>query len=187
MTALFISHGAPTLAIEPGETGKLLAELGASLPRPSTILIVSAHWDTQFPTISTSNKPETIHDFGGFPQQLYEIQYPANGAPAIAAKVAELLMQAGIDVRLDAKRGLDHGAWVPLMLMYPQAQIPVVQVSIQSGRSPQAHFALGQALSTLQAENVMLVASGSATHNLHDFFSPRRDAKTLDYVPHFAN
>lgn len=187
MTAFFISHGAPTLAIEPGETGKLLAELGASLPRPSAILVASAHWDTQLPTISTCKKPETIHDFGGFSKQMYEIQYPANGAPAMAVKAADLLIHAGINVRLDVARGLDHGAWVPLMLMYPQANILVAQISIQSEQSPQAHFELGQALSDLQADNVMLIASGSATHNLHDFFSPQRDAKTLDYVPQFAN
>ena len=187
MTALFISHGAPILAIEPGETGKLLAELGASLPLPSAILVVSAHWDTQTPTISSTSQPETIHDFGGFPKQLYEIEYPANGAPAMANKAADLLKQAGITAKIDNRRGLDHGAWVPLMLMYPQANIPVAQISIQSGQSPQAHFALGQALSALQADNVMLIASGSATHNLGDFFSPQRDAKTLDYVPLFAN
>ena len=187
MTALFISHGAPMLAIEPGETGKRLAELGAFLPRPSAILVVSAHWDTQTPAISTTSKPETIHDFGGFPKQLYEIEYPADGAPAMATKAADLLKQAGITAKIDNRRGLDHGAWVPLMLMYPQADIPVAQISIQSGQSPQAHFALGQALSALQADNVMLIASGSATHNLGDFFSPQRDAKTLDYVPLFAN
>ena len=187
MTALFISHGAPMLAIEPGETGKLLAELGASLPIPSAILVVSAHWDTQTPTICSTSQPETIHDFGGFPKQLYEIEYPANGAPAMANKAADLLKQAGITAKIDNRRGLDHGAWVPLMLMYPQANIPVAQISIQSGQSPQAHFALGQALSALQADNVMLIASGSATHNLGDFFSAQRDAKTLDYVPLFAN
>ncbi len=187
MTALFISHGAPTLAIEPGETGKLLAELAASLPRPSAILVASAHWDTQTPTLSTTGKPETIHDFGGFPQQMYDIQYPANGAPAIATKAADLLTHTGIHSKMDAVRGLDHGAWVPLMLMYPEADIPVAQVSIQSRQSPQAHFAMGQALSALQAENVMLVASGSVTHNLHDFFSPQRDALALHYVPAFAD
>ena len=187
MTALFISHGAPMLAIEPGETGKLLAELGASLPRPSAILVASAHWDTQTPTVSTTSQPETIHDFGGFPKQLYEIEYPANGAPAMANKAADLLKQAGITAKIDNRRGLDHGAWVPLMLMYPEANIPVAQISIQTGQSPQAHFALGQALSELQANNVMLIASGSATHNLGDFFSAQRDAKTLDYVPLFAN
>lgn len=187
MTALFISHGAPTLAIEPGETGKLLAALSASLPRPSAILVASAHWDTRTPKISTATKPQTIHDFGGFPKQMYEIEYPANGAPEISTKAANLLIDAGISTMLDTTRGLDHGAWVPLMLMYPKADIPVVQISIQSGQSPQAHFALGQALSALQADNVMLIASGSVTHNLHDFFSPQRDAKTLHYVPEFAN
>ncbi len=175
------------LAIEPGETGKLLAELGAFLPQPSAILVASAHWDTQTPTISSTSQPETIHDFGGFPKQLYEIEYPANGAPAMANKAADLLKQAGITAKIDSRRGLDHGAWVPLMLMYPEANIPVAQISTQTGQSPQAHFALGQALSALQADNVMLIASGSATHNLGDFFSAQRDAKTLDYVPLFAN
>ena len=104
---------------------------------------------------------------------MYEIQYAANGAPEMSTKAADLLINAGISTTLDATRGLDHGAWVPLRLMYPKADIPVAQISIQSGQSPQAHYALGQALSALQADNVMLIASGSVTHNLHDFFSPQ--------------
>lgn len=105
----------------------------------------------------------------------------------MANKAADFLKQAGINARLDSARGLDHPAWVPLMLMYPMANIPVAQISIQSAQSPQAHFALGKALSALQNDNVLLIASGSATHNLGDFFSAQRDAKTLDYVPLFAN
>ncbi len=186
MTTLFISHGAPTLAIEPGLTGKLLGELGASLPKPSAILVVSAHWDTRYAKVSTAPKPETIHDFGGFPKQMCDIQYPANGAAALAQQTASLLKNAGIAVELDANRGPDHGAWVPLMLMYPEADIPVTQLSIQSGLTTAHHYAMGQAISQLQAENVLIICSGAITHNLHDFFTQQRDAKPLAYVHEFS-
>ncbi|MCB5188948.1 dioxygenase [Methylobacillus caricis] len=187
MTTLFISHGAPTLAMEPGATGRLLAELGRSLPRPDAILAVSAHWDTTQPRVSAVQHPETIHDFGGFPRQMYEIQYPAPGAPALAMRVLEILADSFPTARMDAKRGLDHGAWVPLMLMYPQADIPVTQLSIQSSAGPLVHYKLGQALSALQQENIMLLCSGAITHNLHDFFTSDRNAAVLDYVPAFSD
>jgi len=186
MTTLFISHGAPTLAIEPGATGKLLGELALSLPRPQAILVISAHWDTHAPRISLAEKPQTIHDFGGFPREMYEIEYPVNGAPVLAEQTATLLKKAGIDVELDHGRGLDHGAWVPLRLMYPDADIPVTQLSIQSRLGPQAHYDMGRAISQLQDENVLILCSGAITHNLHDLFTMQRDAKVLDYVPDFA-
>lgn len=187
MSTLFISHGAPTLAIEPGVTGELLTRLGQTLPRPSAILVVSAHWDTRAPRVSVASQPETIHDFGGFPAAMYQIQYPAPGAPALAQQVKTLLAEAYPDVALDPLRGLDHGAWVPLKLMYPEADIPVTQLSIQSHAGAAAHFALGQQLAALQAEGVMLLCSGAITHNLHDFFSADRHASVLDYVPAFSD
>lgn len=187
MSTLFISHGAPTLALEPGVTGELLTRLGQTLPRPRAILVVSAHWDTRTPRISMVSQPETIHDFGGFPAAMYQMQYPAPGAPALAQQVKTLLEQTHLTVALDPARGLDHGAWVPLMLMYPQADIPVTQLSIQSHAGAAAHFALGQQLASLQAEGVMLLCSGAITHNLHDFFSADRDAPVLDYVPAFSD
>lgn len=195
MTTLFISHGAPTLAIEPGETGKLLSTLGASLPRPDAILVVSAHWDTSIATVSNAVKPETIHDFRGFPKSLYDIQYPANGSPLLATKTARLLENAGIATQQE-NRGLDHGAWVPLRLMFPDADTPVAQLSIQSSDqrphtqsllAPSAHYALGQAISTLQDDNIMIICTGAITHNLSDFFSTQINAEALDYVSKFAD
>lgn len=186
MTTLFVSHGAPTLLLEPGQTGQMLAAIAASLPRPKAILVVSAHWDTRLPTISTAIQPETIHDFAGFPPALYAQQYPAPGAPALAARVSALLSARQLPVQLDASRGLDHGAWVPLQLMYPEADIPVTQLSIQSRTSAAQQFALGQALAPLHADGVLILASGALTHNLSDFFTGERNVAPLSYVTDFA-
>lgn len=187
MTTLFVSHGAPTLALEPGNTGRVLADIATRFPRPEAIVVVSAHWDTRVPMVSLASQPETIHDFGGFPPALYAQQYPAPGAPGLAQQVATLVQAQDIPVHMQAQRGLDHGAWVPLMLMYPQADIPVTQLSIQSGTSPAQQFALGQALQSLHAENMLILASGAITHNLADFFTANRDAAPLPYVTEFAD
>lgn len=187
MTTLFVSHGAPTLVLAPGETGKLLASLAASLPRPAGILVVSAHWDTRVPTVSLAAHPVTIHDFAGFPAALYAMHYPAPGAPALASQVMHLLAAHGIQAQTQADRGLDHGAWVPLALMYPEATIPVTQLSIQSRSTPAAQFALGQALQSLHDHNILILASGAITHNLSDFFTADRDAAPLEYVTTFAD
>lgn len=164
----------------------MLAELAASLPRPKSILVVSAHWDTRSPAISTAVQPATIHDFAGFPPALYAQHYPAPGAPALASRVAALLQAQGITLQTHADRGLDHGAWVPLSLMYPEADIPVTQLSIQSRASTAEQFALGQALLPLHDEGVLILASGSLTHNLSDFFTGDREAAPLPYVVDFA-
>ncbi|MDP8566446.1 DODA-type extradiol aromatic ring-opening family dioxygenase [Methylophilus aquaticus] len=187
MTTVFVSHGAPMLAVEPGQTGVMLAELAKTMPKPDAILCVSAHWDTRVPTVSTAPEMETIHDFSGFPQALFEIQYAAKGAPLLAARVVECLQAAQISVHTHATRGLDHGAWVTLSLMYPQAEIPVTQLSIQSRASTASQCALGRALQPLHAENILILASGAVTHNLGDFFSPERDAAALPYVQAFAD
>ena len=164
--ALFVSHGAPTMIIERTPAREFLAGFGAAVGRPDAVLAVSAHWDTSAPAVSLAERPETIHDFFGFPQELYRLRYAAPGAPGLAQRVAELLQDSGFAVERDAARGLDHGAWVPLMLMYPQADIPVTQLSIQPHLGPAHHHRLGQALVALRDENVLILASGSATHNL---------------------
>ena len=162
--ALFVSHGAPTLAIDPGATGKALAGLGKTLPRPNAILVISAHWDTAAPKVSAAPKPETIHDFDGFPEVLYTLQYPASGAPALASRVAALL--AGAHIAIDPDRGLDHGAWVPLRFLYPGADIPVTQLSLQSRLGAAHHYRIGQALAPLRDEGVLILGSGGIVHNL---------------------
>jgi len=187
MPVLFVSHGAPTLPIEPGVTGASWRKLGEQLPKPSTILVISAHWDTPVPTISRAEQPETIHDFYGFPAELYKLQYPAPGAPETALIVVALLQQAGIPVQLDDARGLDHGAWVPLSLMYPQADIPVAQLSLQSERTPAWHIALGRALRPLREQGVLIVGSGSITHNLRAIFKHPQGEPAPKWVTEFCD
>lgn len=164
--SLFVSHGAPSLAIERNDTVEFLRKLGTELDRPRAILCVSAHWGTHMPMVSAAAKPETIHDFGGFAEELYRMRYRARGAPEVAARTAALLKDAGIEAQVSPDRGLDHGAWVPLLLMYPSADIPVTQLSIQPQAGTAAHFRMGQALSPLRREGVLVLATGSATHNL---------------------
>lgn len=185
MPTLFVSHGAPTLPIEPGETGALWRTLGEQLPRPSAILMISAHWDTPVPTVSRAAQPETIHDFYGFPAELYKLRYPVPGAPELAQSVSLAFQQAGIPVQLDGTRGLDHGAWVPLSLIYPKADIPVTQLSLQSGKDPAWHIALGRALRPLREQGVLIIGSGAITHNLRATFKHPQGAPAPDWVVEF--
>ena len=169
LPALFVSHGAPTFATEPGRAGALLRAFAAGLSRPRAILVVSPHWMTRGVVVSASLKPATIHDFGGFAAHLYRLAYPAPGAPEWAARVAAHLAARGIAFDIDDTRGLDHGAWVPLMHLYPDADIPVFQVSLPAYRAPAQFLRFGQALAGLRDEGVLVVASGSITHNLYDY------------------
>lgn len=164
--AYFVSHGAPTLAIEPSPARDFLSKFGANLGHPSAIAVISAHWETPEVRIGAADPPRTIHDFGGFPDALYQIRYTAPGAPEIAAQAARLLDAAGIPASLDPARGLDHGAWVPLSLLRPQADIPVFQISVQPRLGPGHAAKVGAALSPLRDNGVVLLASGSLTHNL---------------------
>ncbi len=163
---LFVSHGSPSLVIEDCPARDFLHGLGGTLATPRAIVAVSAHWATREPAVSGAAHPETIHDFYGFPEVLYRIRYAAPGAPEIAARVAKLITAAGFACAIDPKRGLDHGAWSPLLLIYPQAQIPVIQLALQPHRGPAHHFRLGAALAPLRDEGVLIFASGGVTHNL---------------------
>lgn len=167
--SLFVSHGAPDLPLRPSPARDFLSQLGSQLNPPAAILCVSAHWESRSPRLSGSSHPKTIHDFSGFPSELYQLSYPAPGSPELAERTADLLRQSGFDADLDPERGLDHGAWNPLLMIYPTAQIPVVQLSIQPQLGPQHHYRLGQALAALRHENVLILASGSITHNLRFF------------------
>lgn len=184
MPTLFVSHGAPTFALEPGEAGRELAALAQAIPTPRAILIASPHWMSPAVSLTTNSQPETIHDFGGFPAPLYDLRYPAPGDPALAARAIGLLAAAGVDAHADPRRGLDHGAWVPLRHMYPDAIVPVVQISMP-GRRPASWFhALGRALSPLRTDGVLIVGSGSLTHNLYEFTGAA--AGPTPYVSAFA-
>lgn len=164
--ALFVSHGAPTLILEDVPARAFLTSLGTQVARPRAIVVASAHWETEEPMASAATRPETIHDFYGFPEALYRLKYPASGAPDLARTVVEHLNGAGFAAKVDPSRGLDHGAWAPLLLMYPEADIPVLQLSIQPARGPAHHLAVGRALAPLRNDGVLVLASGSATHNL---------------------
>ncbi|MBC3468577.1 class III extradiol ring-cleavage dioxygenase [Pseudomonas sp. RW10S2] len=166
LPSLFISHGSPMLALQPGASGPALASLAAGLPRPKAIVVVSAHWESQELQVMSSAQPQTWHDFGGFPAALYAVQYPAPGAPELAREVAGLLSDAGLSAQLDAQRPFDHGTWVPLSLMYPDAGIPVIQVSLPGRQGPALQLQVGKALAGLRAQGILLVGSGSITHNL---------------------
>lgn len=165
---LFLSHGSPMHALQPGAVRAVWEGIARDLPRPKAILISSAHWETDVPALTGTPKPETIHDFYGFPKPLYEIQYPAKGSPELASRSVSLLRKFGLEAKEDPIRGLDHGAWSPLLHMYPKADIPVVQVAVQTPLGPRHHVDLGRALAPLAQEGVLIIGSGHMTHNLRD-------------------
>ncbi|MGH8724662.1 MAG: DODA-type extradiol aromatic ring-opening family dioxygenase [Burkholderiales bacterium] len=167
--SVFISHGSPMHALEPGAAGEAWKALARRLPRPHAILIASAHWETNLPMLTGSEKPETVHDFTNFPEPLYRLRYPAPGAPEVAGRAQALLKDAGFTAAIDGCRGLDHGAWSPLLYMYPGADVPVVQISVQPALGPQHHVNVGRALRPLAEDNILIVGSGHMTHNLRDW------------------
>ena len=182
---LFVSHGAPTFALEPGVLGPALAQLGQQLTDVKAILVLSPHWQTRGVSVMTTSTPQTIHDFGGFSEALYSLQYPATGHPQLAAQATQRLRQAGWAVNTDKQRGLDHGAWVPMHHLLPQANIPVFQVSMPINLNTQSAFKLGQDLYTLREHGVMIIASGSMTHNLYEFRHSNTAAQ--DYAVEFSH
>jgi len=188
LPALFVPHGAPTFALRPGAAGAAIAAAARQLPLPRAIIIVSAHWDTAEPTVGYAARPETIHDFWGFPEELYALNYPATGCREAADEVVAAIRAAGLPVASDAGRGLDHGAWVPLRLMFPEADVPVIPLSIQSHGGPQQAYALGRALAPLTAQGFLVIASGNVTHNLRDYqMAWRNGGQTPAYVREFTD
>ena len=187
LPALFLSHGAPTLPLDDVPAREFLQGLGQELQRPQAILVASAHWETEVPKLGAAERPETIHDFRGFPPELFQMRYPAPGAPELAERASDLLCAAGIRSRLDPRRGLDHGAWVPLLLMYPDADIPVVPLSVQPHLGPAHHVQVGRALAPLRDEGVLVLGSGSFTHDLSRFRGQALDAEPPADVQAFGS
>jgi 4,5-DOPA dioxygenase extradiol len=177
---LFLPHGAGPLPLlgDKDHHGLIdfLQEIASSLGKPSAILVISAHWEADKATITSGNHPSLIYDYYGFPDEAYEIEYPAPGAPIVAEKIFHLLQQSGIDARLDDQRGFDHGLFVPLKIMFPDATVPCVQLSLINNLESEAHIKLGKALTDLRKENVLIIGSGFSFHNLRAFFSPNSDA-----------
>jgi 4,5-DOPA dioxygenase extradiol len=189
LPTLFVSHGAPNLTLYDSPARRFLQSLAGQLPeRPRAILVASAHWDTRDPTVNSVARNTTIHDFFGFEPELHAAQYLAPGAPDVASRVRELLNAAGLPCGTDPERGLDHGAWVPLSLAWPEADVPVLQLSLQTGRGPEYHLALGRALVPLREEGVLVMGSGSFTHDLSEYRAYRAviDAPEPDWVRGFA-
>jgi 4,5-DOPA dioxygenase extradiol len=186
LPTLFLSHGAPTLPLMDSAATSFLRGLGAEIERPKAIVVASAHWETIQPEVTAVAVNDTIHDFYGFPKALYELVYPAPGDAALAGRILELLTAAGLPGSADARRGLDHGAWVPLLLAYPAHDIPVLQLSIQSHLGPAHHEKLGGALAPLREEGVLVVGSGSFTHDLRRFRGQPVDAPVQPDVTAFA-
>ncbi|MCX2525296.1 DODA-type extradiol aromatic ring-opening family dioxygenase [Larsenimonas rhizosphaerae] len=166
--ALFISHGSPLEALDHSKSALAWQALASRLPRPTRILIVSAHWTASPLRLTASKAPETIHDFYGFPAPLYDIRYPAPGEPELAHDIAEHLNACEFEAQVDARRGLDHGMWAPLRHLYPEADISTVGLSINARKRPEWHYRLGQQLAGALDEETLLISSGSVTHNLAD-------------------
>ncbi len=182
---LFVSHGAPSLALEGGPSRDFLVSLAGRLAGPRAIVCVSAHWETPVAMVGLAAHPETIHDFYGFQQELYRMRYPAAGDPALGARVMHLLGDAGIEVTGDDKRGFDHGVWSPLTLIYPKAEIPVVEISVQPGLNAAHHLRIGQVLAPLRDEGVLIMGSGSTTHNLREIGRTGPDGGPPEYYASF--
>ncbi len=190
--SLFVSHGSPMLALTNTPARQFLAGLAATLPEPSAIIVISAHWETAEPRVNAVTRNQTIYDFRGFPPALYQLTYQPPGDAALATKIADHLRAAhlhapGLAASIDHQRGLDHGAWVPLLLAYPNATIPVLQVSVQPDHDPAHHYALGRALAPLRADNVLIIGSGSFTHDLRQFRGQPVDAPETPDVTAFAD
>ncbi|SFW68018.1 DODA-type extradiol aromatic ring-opening family dioxygenase [Luteibacter sp. UNCMF366Tsu5.1] len=181
--AIFVSHGAPTFALEPGLLGSRLTELGERLASATAIAVVSPHWQTCGIRVTGAAWPSTMHDFGGFPAPLYSLTYPAPGSASLASEVAALLIDGGFVAMVDTERGLDHGAWVPLRYLRPDADTPVIQVSMPHNLDTRGALRLGRVLAGLRDRGIVVMGSGSLTHNLHEV---RRDGDVAAYARDFA-
>ena len=183
MPALFVGHGNPMNAITQNAYTRGWAAIGKSIPRPEAILSISAHWYQPFTAVTANLEPETIHDFGGFPQELYEVEYNAPGSYALARQVKNLL--APVSAKMDKHWGLDHGTWSVLMHMFPDADIPVVQLSINEIKPPQFHYDLGKKLTPLREEGILILGSGNLVHNLHAYAWGKDGVGPFDWAERF--
>lgn len=174
-------------ALDEHGAGRAWRAIADDLPRPRAVLVISAHWETAQSALTGAARLATIHDFGGFPPELYRLRYEPPGAPELAEDVAAALRAAGIEVSIDGQRGIDHGAWVPLRWMYPSADVPVVQLSVQPDRDTAHHLALGRALASLAGRGALVIGSGHVTHNLRDWFTLRETGPVPGYVGEFAD
>lgn len=187
LPTLFISHGAPDLALDRGPAGRFLDSLGAGIERPAAIIVASAHFEAPMATIGAAAAPRTVYDFHGFDPALRTLRHAAKGDPALAQRMATLLGEAGIAAWLDFERGLDHGVWVPLIRMYPDADIPVIPLAVDRSADAAAHWRLGRGLAPLRAEGVLIIGSGAMTHNLAELDWQRRDAPPPTWAQAFAS
>ena len=183
LPAIFFGHGNPLNALQQNDYTRGWAAMGQSFARPAAILCVSAHWYLPQTAVTAMESPRTIHDFGGFPRELYEFQYPARGHPDLAARVQKLL--SPIPVTLDQSWGLDHGTWSVLCHLFPKADVPVIQLSIDETRPPDFHFEMGSRLASLRDEGILIVGSGNIIHNLHTYAWGRRDVEPFDWAVRF--
>jgi 4,5-DOPA dioxygenase extradiol len=186
LPSLFLSHGSPMLAVQDSAAGRFLDGLGNALPRPRAIVVASAHFTAAPTHVGFAALPRTVHDFGGFPPQLYTLRYPTAGLPALAQEVVRRIEAAGIDVRPAPEHGIDHGVWVPLLRMYPEADIPVVPISVDPRGDAASHIALGRALAGLREEGVLVIGSGGFVHNLGDLDWSHPDAAMPPWAADFA-
>lgn len=184
LPTMFIAHGSPMIAIEQSEYGAFLDQLGATIGQPKAIVIFSAHWESDIQMVSDVDTYSTMYDFGGFPDELYHIQYPAHGSSSLAVKIQQLFAGEGIECATETSRGLDHGAWTILHRMYPQANIPVVSMSVNPILAPQAQFRIGRALATLREEDVLMIGSGVTVHNF-DLIPARENLEVQASVRQF--
>ena len=183
LPAIFFGHGNPLNALLENDYTRRWAALGASLPQPKAILCVSAHWYLPKTAVTAMLKPRTIHDFGGFPKELYQVQYPASGSRELAMRVRDLL--APIPVELDQSWGLDHGTWSVLCHVFPKADVPVVQLSIDETREPEFHYEVGKLLAPLRDEGVLIIGSGNIVHNLHTYAWGKHEVEPFDWAVRF--
>jgi len=183
MPAIFFGHGNPMNALGNNEYTRAWAALGAGLPRPRAVLCISAHWYVPQLAVTAMPAPRTIHDFGGFPRELFAVQYPARGDPALAREVQQLLEP--LEVELDDRWGLDHGTWSVLCHVFPNADVPVVQLSIDETRAPHFHYEIGQRLRPLRDGGVLIMGSGDIVHNLHAYAWGRQQVEPLEWAVRF--
>lgn len=186
LPSLFVSHGSPMMALEDSAARRFLGDLGREIGKPKGVIIASAHWEAYELAFTTAAKLPTIHDFGGFPRRLYECRYEPPGADEAVAKAAALLRAAGMEVYGDPQRGLDHGAWVPLMLMFPDEDVPMAQMTIQTPLGPAHQLEVGRLLAPLREEGILIVGSGNITHNLPEMDRKAPDSDAHDWVKEFS-